>query len=69
MDLLGRKGIEGNGFDVLPITPKHTAALIGLPFHHRDPFDRLIVGQAMVERIAIISGDPDFDAYPVTRIW
>ena len=64
-----RKGIDSNGFYVLPIAPKHTAALIGLPFHHRDPFDRLIISQAMVERMAVISGDRAFDTYPVTRIW
>jgi PIN domain nuclease of toxin-antitoxin system len=64
-----QKSIAGNGFSVLPIEPKHTAALLRLPFHHRDPFDRLIIAQSMVEQIAIIGGDPDFDAYPVTRIW
>lgn len=64
-----RKGIDDNGFDILPIVPNHAAALTSLPFHHRDPFDRLIIAQAMVERIAVISGDSTFDAYPVTRIW
>jgi PIN domain nuclease of toxin-antitoxin system len=64
-----QKGIEGNGFVILPIEPKHTAALTNLAFHHRDPFDRLIIAQAMVEQIAIVGRDSDFDAYPVTRIW
>jgi len=54
---------------ILPIEPKHTAALTNLPFHHRDPFDRLIIAQAMVEQIGVISGDSVFDAYPITRIW
>jgi PIN domain nuclease of toxin-antitoxin system len=58
-----------NQFRILPIEPKHTAALTSLPFHHRDPFDRLIIAQAMVERIPVISGDEAFAAYPVTRIW
>jgi len=58
-----------NQFRILPIEPKHTAALTSLPFHHRDPFDRLIIAQAMVEQIPIISGDEAFAAYPVTRIW
>jgi PIN domain nuclease of toxin-antitoxin system len=40
-----------------------------LPFHHRDPFDRLLIVQAMVEAMPILSVDPAFDAYPVTRLW
>ena len=58
-----------NQFRILPIAPKHAAALTSLPFHHRDPFDRLIIAQAMVEQIPVISGDEAFAAYPVTRIW
>jgi PIN domain nuclease of toxin-antitoxin system len=58
-----------NQLRILPIEPKHTATLTSLPFHHRDPFDRLIIAQAMVEQIPIISGDEAFAAYPVTRIW
>lgn len=63
-----QQAIDDNGFVILPIEPKHTAALINLPFHHRDPFDRLIIGQALVEQIPVVSGDPVFDAYPITRI-
>jgi PIN domain nuclease of toxin-antitoxin system len=58
-----------NQFPILPIEPRHTATLTTLPFHHRDPFDRLIIAQAMAERIPVISGDEAFAAYPVTRIW
>jgi PIN domain nuclease of toxin-antitoxin system len=61
--------IFDNGFNVLPVEPRHTAALIGLPPHHKDPFDRLLVAQAMVEGIAIVSGDAALDAYGVTRLW
>jgi PIN domain nuclease of toxin-antitoxin system len=43
--------------------------LTTLPFHHRDPFDRLLVAQAMVEQIPIVSGDSALDAYSVTRLW
>lgn len=64
-----RRGTVENGFVTLPIEPKHTAVLTTLPFHHRDPFDRLIIAQAMVEGIAIISGDTAFDAYSVPRVW
>lgn len=64
-----QKAIDDNGFVILPIVPKHTAALTNLPFHHRDPFDRLMIAQVMVEQMPIVSGDVVFDAYPVTRIW
>jgi PIN domain nuclease of toxin-antitoxin system len=58
-----------NGFVILPVEPRHTAALIGLPFHHRDPFDRLLVAQAIVENVPLITCDPDLMPYPITRIW
>jgi PIN domain nuclease of toxin-antitoxin system len=61
--------IVTNQFDILPIVPRHTAVLTTLPFYHRDPFDRLIIAQAMVEQIPVSSGDAAFVAYPVTRIW
>jgi PIN domain nuclease of toxin-antitoxin system len=61
--------IAANDFRILPIEPKHTAALTAMPFHHRDPFDRLIVAQALVEKIAVVSADPAFDSYGVSRIW
>jgi PIN domain nuclease of toxin-antitoxin system len=59
------------GFEVLPIVPSHTARLIGLAFppNHKDPFDRLIVAQAIVESIPLVSVDPTLDEYPVTRLW
>ncbi|HVA48615.1 MAG TPA: type II toxin-antitoxin system VapC family toxin [Pirellulales bacterium] len=61
--------IATNGFRILHIEPKHTALITTMPFHHRDPFDRLIVAQAQVEQIAIVSGDTALDAYGVTRLW
>ncbi len=63
------RGIEGNQFDVLPINTRHTAVVSKLPFHHRDPFDRLLVAQATVEQLAIVSADSALDAYEVTRLW
>jgi PIN domain nuclease of toxin-antitoxin system len=57
------------GFQVLLILPKHTARLIGLPFHHKDPFDRLLVAQAIVESIPMISNDSALDAYGIARLW
>jgi PIN domain nuclease of toxin-antitoxin system len=64
-----QRAIGGNSFAILPIEPKHTAALLLMPLYHRDPFDRLLIAQAMVEQIPIVSGDTAFDAYPATRLW
>lgn len=68
-EALMHQGIVGNGFKTLPIEPKHTAVLTSLPYHHRDPFDRLLIAQAMVEGLPIVSGDTAFDSYPVQRLW
>jgi PIN domain nuclease of toxin-antitoxin system len=61
--------LADNDFRILPIEPRHAAVLIDLPFHHRDPFDRLLVAQAICEEIPLVSTDPALDAYPVTRLW
>lgn len=61
--------IDGNGFVILPVHWRHTSRQANLPFHHRDPFDRLIISQALVEQLAVVSDDAIFDAYGVTRLW
>jgi len=61
--------IADNDFHILPIEPRHTALLTTLPLHHKDPFDRLLVAQANVEGIPLISADSQLDAYGITRIW
>jgi PIN domain nuclease of toxin-antitoxin system len=61
--------LEENDIDVLPITLKHLTKLIELSFYHRDPFDRLIIAQALMEKIPIISSDTIFTDYPVKLIW
>lgn len=58
-----------NGFHILPIEPRHTGVLVALPHHHKDPFDRLLAAQAMAEGIPLVSVDPAFDPYPITRLW
>ena len=63
------EAIDKNGFGYLHIEPKHTAALTTLPFHHKDPFDRLLIAQAIIEGIPIVSGDAVLDSYPVKRLW
>lgn len=61
--------IEENGLTLLPVSISHTACVSNLPFHHRDPFDRLIIAQGLVEEIPILSSDEIFDEYGVKRIW
>jgi PIN domain nuclease of toxin-antitoxin system len=54
-----------DGFVRLPITLGHLAALARLPSHHRDPFDHLLIAQAIVEDAVLMSDDPDICKYPV----
>ena len=61
--------LTANNIDVLSISVPHLIQVSTLPLHHRDPFDRLIVAQAIVEQIPIVSADPAFDAYPIQRLW
>ncbi|QIR39984.1 type II toxin-antitoxin system VapC family toxin [Tolypothrix sp. PCC 7910] len=61
--------IQVNELEILPIKVSHVAALVTLPFHHKDPFDRLLVAQALTEEIPIISVDAILDNYAVTRYW
>lgn len=63
------RGITGNDFAILPIEVRHTSALTTMPFHHNDPFDRLLVAQALVEQIPIVSIDVALDPYGITRLW
>ena len=58
-----------NRIGIMHITIEHTAAVIEMPFHHRDPFDRLIIAQAQVEKLPVVSADSAFDAYEIQRIW
>ncbi len=58
-----------NGFQLLPIQVQHVARVAELPLEHRDPFDRLIIAQALVSGLEIITADPAFDRYPVGTIW
>jgi PIN domain nuclease of toxin-antitoxin system len=57
------------GFAILSIEPYHTALLLNLPYHHRDPFDRLLVAQSKTEDMPIISADTSLDPYGITRLW
>lgn len=61
--------LRANGFGLLDIKIAHVAAVATLPLHHRDPFDRLLVAQATLEQMPIVSGDGSFDSYGVKRLW
>lgn len=61
--------VEELGFELLGITVEHAWAVRHLPHHHRDPFDRLLIAQAQVEQLPIVSVDPAFAAYDVAVIW
>ncbi len=61
--------VEANGFAMLPPSFEHYRALLPLPWHHGDPFDRLIIAQANVEGLAIITSDPHFSAYGTPLLW
>ena len=54
---------------LLPVSIDYADAQAGLPFHHRDPFDRLIIAQSLIEGISVVSADGQFDAYGVNRVW
>jgi PIN domain nuclease of toxin-antitoxin system len=68
-DTLIAEQLAANAIDILSIEVSHVSAVAKMPFHHRDPFDRLLIAQAMVENIALVSVESTFDAYGVDRIW
>ncbi len=58
-----------DGFHILPISSSHIIAYSELPLHHRDPFDRLLIAQAIQDHLPILGNDDAFDTYPVQRVW
>lgn len=61
--------LAANDFQLLPIDFRHVAKVETLPFFHRDPFDRLLAAQALVEKLTVISADAVLAEYGVKRIW
>jgi len=55
-----------NGFRILPVTLPHTMYLSNLPLHHKDPFDRLLIAQAITENMTVLTSDRKFSAYEVS---
>ncbi len=66
-DLLAR--LEGADVDLLPITARHADRVAHLPMHHQDPFDRLLVAQAAVDGLTIVSADSALSRYDVDVLW
>jgi PIN domain nuclease of toxin-antitoxin system len=58
-----------NGFQILPIELSHALYLETLPLHHKDPFDRLLISQATVENMTLVSADAEFSKYQVNLLW
>jgi PIN domain nuclease of toxin-antitoxin system len=67
-ELLARE-LPANSFELLPISLDHATAVETLPSHHKDPFDRLLVTQAVAESLSLVSADSQLDAYGVPRVW
>ena len=63
-DYLAAK-LKMNGVSVLPLSFAHVRRLEGIPMHHRDPFDRILIAQSLEEKLPLVSADPHFEKYPV----
>jgi len=61
--------VYGNAIEILEISSEHLDELVKLPFHHKDPFDRLIIAQSLVEDATLISKDAAFQSYPIKLLW
>ena len=61
--------LVGAGAQPLPVTLEHAAAVETLPWHHRDPFDRLLLAQAAIEGAALVSRDKSLGRYDVAVVW
>jgi len=61
--------IQMNGLKILNIEPAHALAVAALPWHHRDPFDRLLICQSKLEKLTVLGRDSMMDAYDVERVW
>jgi PIN domain nuclease of toxin-antitoxin system len=63
------RAILDEGFAGLPVSLRHGELAGGLPLHHKDPFDRMLIAQALAESLTRVSNERLFDRYGVTRLW
>jgi PIN domain nuclease of toxin-antitoxin system len=68
-DILIPEKIEENEIEIFNLELKHFSTMMKLPFHHRDPFDRIIIAQSITENISVITSDGIFEDYLVKIIW
>jgi PIN domain nuclease of toxin-antitoxin system len=68
-DLYVPRRMASQGFRPLGVSHQHALAVFALPSHHRDPFDRLLIAQAQVEEMTLITADRMFNRYPVQVLW
>ena len=61
--------LERAGVELLPITARHADLVASLPLHHRDPFDRLLVAQATIEGVPLVSDDESLRRYDIEVVW
>ncbi len=61
--------LEVNGFELLPVKVEHASVVSNLPFHHRDPFDRMLIAQSIVEELTIVTLDLEFADYSAKVLW
>lgn len=68
-DVLIPNQMQINAVAVLDIKPAHVVGVVAMPFHHKDPFDRLLAAQCQAESLPLVSADAVFDKYSVQRLW
>ncbi len=61
--------VAGRDLEILAVGLQHLVSYSSLPLHHRDPFDRLIIAQAEIEGLPVLTRDTNFASYPVTVVW
>lgn len=64
-----REHVINNGFEILPVIFEHTFELTKMSFYHKDPFDRIIIAQAIVEKLIVIGKDDNFHKYDIKILW
>ena len=69
LDEFVNREVSNNDISILPISTQHAQTVIKLPFHHKDPFDRMVIAQSLTEGMTILSKDDQFAAYGVAQIW